>query len=78
MVQNKNSYTQWPNEKGYFGDFGGRYVSETLMPLIEEVEQEYNSVRNDGKFQKEFDYYLKNYVGRPSPLFFAKRITLFD
>ena len=75
MVQNKNSYTQWPNEKGYFGDFGGRYVSETLMPLIEEVEQEYNSVRNDTKFQKEFDYYLKNYVGRPSPLFFAKRIT---
>ena len=56
MVQNKNSYTQWPNEKGYFGDFGGRYVSETLMPLIEEVEQEYNSVRNDSKFQKEFDY----------------------
>ena len=75
MVQNKNSYTQWPNEKGYFGDFGGRYVSETLMPLIEEVEQEYNSVRNDSKFQKEFEYYLKNYVGRPSPLFFAKRIT---
>jgi len=75
MVQNKNSYTQWPNEKGYFGDFGGRYVSETLMPLIEEVEQEYNIVRNDIKFQKEFDYYLKNYVGRPSPLFFAKRIT---
>ena len=75
MAQNKNSYTQWPNEKGYFGDFGGRYVSETLMPLIEEVEQEYNSVRNDSKFQKEFDYYLKNYVGRPSPLFLAKRIT---
>ena len=75
MVQNKNSYTQWPNEKGYFGDFGGRYVSETLMPLIEEVEQEYNNIRNDIKFQKEFDYYLKNYVGRPSPLFFAKRIT---
>ena len=78
MVQNKNSYTQWPNEKGYFGDFGGRYVSETLMPLIEEVEQEYNSVRNDNKFQKEFDYYLKNYVGRPSPLFFAKRITRWE
>ena len=75
MIQNKNSYTQWPNEKGYFGDFGGRYVSETLMPLIEEVEHEYNSVRNESKFQKEFDYYLKNYVGRPSPLFFAKRIT---
>ena len=75
MVQNKNSYTQWPNEKGYFGDFGGRYVSETLMPLIEEVEEEYNNIKNDNKFQKEFNYYLKYYVGRPSPLFFAKRIT---
>ena len=75
MIQNKNSYTQWPNEKGYFGDFGGRYVSETLMPLIEEVEEEYNNIKNDNKFQKEFNYYLKYYVGRPSPLFFAKRIT---
>ncbi len=75
MAQNKNSYTQWPNEKGYFGNFGGRYVSETLMPLIQEVEEEYNNIKNDSNFQKEFNYYLKNYVGRPSPLFFAKRIT---
>ena len=44
------------------------------MPLIEEVEHEYNSVRNDSKFKKEFDYYLKNYVGRPSPLFLPKEL----
>ena len=75
MTHNKNSYKQQPDEKGYFGQFGGRYVSETLMPLIEEVEIEYNKLKNDKKFLKEFDYYLKNYVGRPSPLFFAERIT---
>ena len=75
MIQNKNTYKQLPDDKGYFGKFGGRYVSETLMPLIQEVEAEYNKIKNDKKFQKEFDYYLKNYVGRPSPLLFAKRIT---
>ena len=75
MNQNKNSYKQFPNEKGYFGKFGGRYVSETLMPLIEEVEINYNKFKNDKKFLEEFEYYLKNYVGRPSPLFFAERIT---
>ncbi len=71
----KNSYKQLPNEKGYFGQFGGRYVSETLMPLILEVEKEYLKIKNDNKFQEELNYYLKTYVGRPSPLFFAKRIT---
>ena len=71
---NKNSYSQWPDEKGYFGKFGGRYVAETLMPLILEVEKKYNEIKNDSSFREEFDYYLKNYVGRPSPLFFAKRI----
>ena len=71
----KNSYKKLPNEKGYFGQFGGRYVSETLMPLILEVEKEYLKIKNDNKFQEELNYYLKTYVGRPSPLFFAKRIT---
>ena len=71
----KNSFKQLPNEKGYFGQFGGRYVSETLMPLILEVEKEYLKIKNDNKFQEELNYYLKTYVGRPSPLFFAKRIT---
>jgi tryptophan synthase beta chain len=71
----KNSLKQLPNEKGYFGSFGGRYVSETLMPLILEVEKEYNKIKNDNIFKQELDHYMKTYVGRPSPLFFAKRIT---
>ncbi|MFL2520010.1 MAG: tryptophan synthase subunit beta [Alphaproteobacteria bacterium] len=71
----KNTFKNYPNEKGYFGQFGGRYVSETLMPLILEVEKEYEKVKNDKNFNDEFHYYLKTYVGRPSPLFFAKRIT---
>ena len=71
----KNSLKQLPNEKGYFGDFGGRYVSETLMPLIMEVESEYNKIKNDKIFKDELNYYMETYVGRPSPLFFAKRIT---
>ena len=71
----KNSLKQLPNEKGYFGDFGGRYVSETLMPLILEVEKEYNKMKSDNNFKKDLDHYMKTYVGRPSPLFFAERIT---
>jgi tryptophan synthase beta chain len=71
----KNSLKQLPNEKGYFGSFGGRYVSETLMPLILEVEKEYNKIKNNNNFKQELDHYMKTYVGRPSPLFFAERIT---
>ena len=74
-MKNKNSFKQLPNEKGYFGAFGGRYVSETLMPLILEVEKEYNKIKNDKNFKEELNYYMETYVGRPSPLFFAKRIT---
>ena len=71
----KNTYKKYPNEKGYFGKFGGRYVSETLMPLILEVEKEYIKLKDDQEFKNEFNYYLETYVGRPSPLFYAKRIT---
>ena len=71
----KNSYKQQPNEKGYFGNFGGRYVSETLMPLILEVENEYKNIKNDTNFKSELNYYMNTYIGRPSPLFFAERIT---
>ena len=71
----KNTYKNYPNEKGYFGQFGGRYVSETLMPLILEVEKKYEKIKNDKNFISEFNYYLKTYVGRPSPLFLAERIT---
>ena len=71
----KNTFKIYPNEKGYFGQFGGRYVSETLMPLILEVEKEYEKIKNDKNFINEFNHYLKTYVGRPSPLFYAQRIT---
>ena len=74
-MTNKNSFKHLPNEKGYFGEFGGRYVSETLMPLILEVEKEYDKIKNDNNFKTELKYYLQTYVGRPSPLFFAERIT---
>ena len=71
----KSTYKQLPNDKGYFGYFGGRYVSETLMPLILEVEKKYNELKNDLNFKQELSHYLETYVGRPSPLFFAERIT---
>ena len=74
-MHNKNSYSQWPDEKGYFGQFGGRYVAETLMPLILDVEKKYNEIKNDKSFISELNYYLEKYVGRPSPLYFAQRIT---
>lgn len=64
-----------PDSKGHFAEFGGRYVAETLMPLILEVEKTYNKAKNDPEFQQEFDYLLKHYVGRPSPLYYAERLT---
>ena len=70
----KNTYSHWPDEKGYFGKYGGRYVAETLMPLIMEVEKYYNKLKNNKKFLKEFNYYLEKYVGRPSPLFLQKEL----
>ncbi|MFL2543815.1 MAG: tryptophan synthase subunit beta [Alphaproteobacteria bacterium] len=71
----KNSFKNLPNEKGYFGSFGGRYVSETLMPLILEVEKEYEKIKNKSEFKEKLNHYMETYIGRPSPLFFAERIT---
>ena len=71
----QNSKYSQPDEKGHFGIYGGRYVSETLMPLILEVEKSYNKYKDDDEFKTELDYYLKHYVGRPSPLYFAKSLT---
>ncbi len=62
---------------GRFGDFGGKYIPETLVPAIEELEENYQKIKNDKSFQKEFNYYLKNYAGRPTPLYFAKNLTKF-
>lgn len=70
-----NSLRNLPDQRGRFGEFGGRFVAETLMPLILELEAAYESAKNDPAFQLELDYYLKHYVGRPSPLWFAERLT---
>src|SRR5690349_10256786 len=68
-----NSLRNGPDGRGRFGDYGGRFVAETLMPLILEVEQAYLAARADAAFRAELDAYLKNYVGRPSALWFAER-----
>ena len=66
---------QYPDEHGHFGEYGGRYVAETLMPALLELEEAYAVASQDPEFQQEFEYYLKHYVGRPSPLYFAERLT---
>lgn len=66
---------EYPDQRGHFGQYGGRYVAETLMPALLELEEAYGVARQDPAFQDEIDYYLKHYVGRPSPLYFAERLT---
>jgi len=70
-----NSFRQGPDAQGHFGAYGGRYVAETLMPLLLALEKAYAQAKDDPAFQKEFHGLLKNYVGRPSPLYFAERLT---
>ena len=70
-----NSYKTLPDQNGHFGLFGGRFVAETLMPLILEVEKAYDAAKADPAFQAELDNFLEHYVGRPSPLYFAQRLT---
>ena len=72
---NLNSLRNQPDERGRFGMHGGRFVAETLMPLILKVEAAYKSATTDADFQRELEYYQTHYVGRPSPLYFAERIT---
>ena len=74
-VQQPNSFRTGPDERGHFGLYGGRFVAETLMPLILELERAYAAAKNDPLFRKEMDGYLKDYVGRPSPLYFAERLS---
>ena len=70
-----NSYTKGPDERGHFGPYGGRYVAETLMPLINEVAAAYEEARNDAQFWDTFEELARDYIGRPSPLYFAKSTT---
>jgi tryptophan synthase beta chain len=74
-VQQLNSFRTGPDERGHFGLYGGRFVAETLMPLVLELEAAYAQARNDPRFRREMDGYLKDYVGRPTPLYFAERMT---
>ena len=70
-----NTYREGPDERGHFGDFGGRFVAETLMPLILELETAYNAAKTDPAFAAELEALSVHYAGRPSPLYFAERIT---
>ena len=70
-----NTYQSGPDETGHFGIFGGRFVAETLMPLILAVEEAYETAKSDPAFEAKLTYLFKHYVGRPSPLYFAPRLT---
>ncbi len=72
-----NSYRTGPDAEGRFGKFGGRFVAETLMPLVLALEKEYGRAKKDEQFQEELKHYLKHYVGRPSPLYYAERLTAY-
>ena len=71
----RNSFKNFPDDRGHFESFGGRYVAETLMPLILDLEKAYEKAKNDPSFKSEMNHLLKDYVGRPSPLYFAERLT---
>ena len=70
-----NTYSAWPDARGRFGEYGGRFVAETLMPLTLELERAYEAAKEDPAFREEFDALLRDFVGRPSPLYFAERLT---
>src|SRR6184192_417497 len=77
MRSSKNllSLPKVPDRRGHFGPYGGRYVAETLMPALTELERAYAQVRREGTFRKEFQHYLHQYAGRETPLYFAERLT---
>tara|TARA_B100000676_G_scaffold141591_1_gene140198 strand:+ start:765 stop:1958 length:1194 start_codon:yes stop_codon:yes gene_type:complete len=72
---NKESKILWPNDKGRFGEFGGRYVPETLIPALDELLESYEKIKTDKSFIKEFSTLLEHFVGRPTPLYFAENLT---
>ncbi len=74
-IQQPNSFRTGPDERGHFGIYGGRFVAETLMPNILELEAAYNAAKADPAYQQEMDRHLAHFVGRPSPLYFAERLT---
>lgn len=75
MTDKPNSYRSGPDDHGHFGMFGGRFVAETLMPLILDLEKAYDTAKSDPAFAEEMNYLWEHYVGRPSPLYYAERLT---
>src|SRR5690349_5184574 len=71
----QNSFKNQPDERGHFGQYGGRYVAETLMPLILDVQKAWDDAKADPKYWAQFDELMRDYVGRPSPLYFAEPTT---
>lgn len=71
----KNTLQNQPDENGHFGIFGGRYVAETLMPLILDLEKAYSLAKDDPSFLADFNRLNRDYIGRPSPLYFAQKTT---
>ncbi|MCZ6522944.1 MAG: pyridoxal-phosphate dependent enzyme, partial [Alphaproteobacteria bacterium] len=74
-MERPNSYRAGPDQAGHFGIYGGRYLPETLMPLVLELERAYRAARDDPAFGQQLEGYLAHYAGRPSPLYFAERLT---
>ncbi|GIV69308.1 tryptophan synthase subunit beta [Caldilinea sp.] len=75
VTQSKVNYTAWPDEAGHFGPYGGKFVPETLMPALDELEEVYLKAKHDKEFQAELDHLLRTFVGRPTPLTYARRLT---
>jgi len=75
VTRPKLNYTAWPDESGHFGPYGGKFVPETLMPALDELEEVYLKSRHDKEFQAELDHLLRTFVGRPTPITFARRLT---
>src|SRR5262245_36307116 len=75
LMSANSIHTLVPDMHGRFGPFGGRYVPETLMHALRQLTDAYAAAREDTEFQRQFDYYLRQYVGRPTPLYFAERLT---
>lgn len=74
-MDDKTKNISFPDAQGHFGQFGGKYVIETLMPALEQLEKTYSKAQNDPEFHRELKHYLKEYVGRPTPLYYAERLT---
>ena len=74
-MSERPDFSAVPDQGGHFGPYGGRFVSETLMAALEELEVIYAKLKDDPTFQADFDYDMAHYVGRPSPLYFAERLT---